>query len=127
MPGNHSIKLMLKDKVNYKASHLHKFIDEMCDFAKRQENDMKKAVCRAGDWRLHVDYSDLQKSEDDWMRMSTNARQTHIKRVFCLPLRSMDALSDNQTPKAIPPEKRKYRIISHEKGRITQYLSKTIR
>ena len=33
---------MLKDKVNYKASHLHKFIDEMCDFAKRQENDMKK-------------------------------------------------------------------------------------
>ena len=88
---------MLKDKVNYKASHLHKFIDEVCDFVKRQENDIKKAVCRAGDWRLHMDYSDLQKSEDDWMRMSTNARQTHIKRVFSLPLRNMNASRDNQT------------------------------
>ena len=33
---------MLIDKVNYKASHLHKFIDEVCDFVKRQENDTKK-------------------------------------------------------------------------------------
>ena len=68
----------------------------MYDFVKRQENDMKKAVCRTGDWRLHLDYSDLQKSEDDWMRMSMNARQTYLKKVFSLPLRSTDASKDNQ-------------------------------
>ena len=56
---------------------------------------MKKAVCRAGDWRLRLDYSDLQKSEDGWMRMSTNARRTHLK-VFSLPLRSTDVSRDNQ-------------------------------
>ena len=94
--ASESLNQMLKDKVNYKASHLHNFIDEMSDFVKRQENDMKKAVCRAGDWRLRLDYSDLQKSEDDWMRMSTNARQTHLKKVFSLPLRSTDASRDNQ-------------------------------
>lgn len=94
--ASESLNQMLKDKVNYNASHLHKFIDEMCDFVKRQENDMKKAVCRAGDWRLHLDYSDLQKSEDDWMRMSTKARQAHLKKVFSLPLRSTDASRDNQ-------------------------------
>ena len=68
----------------------------MYDFVKRQENDMKKAVCRTGDWRLHLDYSDLQKSENDWMRMSMNARQTYLKKVFSLPLRSTDASKDNQ-------------------------------
>ena len=80
--ASESLNQMLKEKVNYKTSHLHKFIDEICDFVKRQENDMKKVVCRAGDWCLHLDYSDLQKSEDDWMRMSTNARQTHLKVFF---------------------------------------------
>ena len=39
--ASESLNQMLKDKVDYKASHLHKFIDEMCDFAKQQENDMK--------------------------------------------------------------------------------------
>ena len=54
---------------------------------------MKKAVCRAGDWRLHLQYSDLQKSEDDWMRMSMNARQTHVKKVFSLPLKKNGMIS----------------------------------
>lgn len=34
--ASESINQMLKIKVNYKASHLHKFIDEMHDFVKRQ-------------------------------------------------------------------------------------------
>ena len=89
-----SLNQMLKDKVHYKASHLHKFIDEMCDFVKRQENDMKKAVCRVGDWCLHLNYGDLQKS-DDWMKMSTTARQTHLK-VFSFPLRSIDISIEDQ-------------------------------
>ena len=93
--ASESLNQMLKEEVNYKASHLHKFIDEMYDFMKRQENDMKKAVYRSGDWRLHLDYNDLQKSGDDWMRMSTNARQ-HLKNVFSLPLRSSDTSRDNQ-------------------------------
>lgn len=33
--ASESLNQMLKDKVNYKASHLHTFIDEMRDFIKR--------------------------------------------------------------------------------------------
>lgn len=47
-----SINIISKDKVVFKKCKLNQFVDHRLEIVKRQEIDMKEAVCQLGDGRL---------------------------------------------------------------------------
>ena len=81
-----SLNRMLKEKVNHSKSGLNDFVDHMMEFVKQQDNEMKRAVCRVGDLRLHSSYSHLEKSEEEWLQMDVQSRQSHFTTLMKLPL-----------------------------------------
>ena len=70
-------------------------------FVKQQDNEMKRAVCRVGDLRLHASYSYLEKNEDKWLQMDVTDRQSHFRRVMKVPLKSSEQC-DTYTPSDLP-------------------------
>ena len=72
-----SINEVLKDKVAFKKCKLNQFVDHMLEVVRRQEKEMKKAICRLGDWRMHPQYLHLEKPHDVWFSMSSDDRKVH--------------------------------------------------
>ncbi len=82
-----SINEVLKAKVEFKKCKLNQFVDHMLQLVKRQEKDMRRAVCRVGDWRLHPQYSHLEKSQDEWLAMSSDCKKAYLRKVLTAPLK----------------------------------------
>lgn len=91
-----SINEVFKDEVDFKKSTLNQFVDRALSIVRRQEKDLKRAVCRVGDWRLCPQYADLEKSQDEWLSMSLEEKKVYLKKVLAASLKQKRRSVDPQ-------------------------------
>ena len=51
----------MKGKIS--KSGLNEFIDKLLELVNTQENEMKRVVCHTGEWKLHLDYNEFDRSK----------------------------------------------------------------
>ena len=57
------VNRMLKEKGKISKSGMNEFINKLLELVNTQENKMKHAVCHTGEWKLHLDYKEFDRSK----------------------------------------------------------------
>ena len=79
--ASETINSVLKSKVDYKKSDLHKFIDKLRSVVDDQQHELERAVCRRGKFRFRSEYQYLEVDEGKWFNLTPERRHQHLQKV----------------------------------------------
>ena len=77
---------VLKSKVDYRRSELHKFVEKMQCLVDRQEKELERAVCHRGKYRFRSAYQHLEVEEVHWFNKTPEMRRKHLQKVHATGL-----------------------------------------
>ena len=92
--ASESLNAVIKSKVNYEKSELGKFIDKMRSLTIDQQQEVERAVCCRGKYKLRPQYKFLEVSQQRWFAMTPEARNKHMAKVNSATLISSDSITD---------------------------------
>ena len=79
--ASEAVNSVLKSKVDYRRSELHKFVEKMQCLVDEQEKELERAVCRRGKYRFRPAYQHLEVEEVHWFNMTPEMRRKHLQKV----------------------------------------------
>ena len=53
-----------------------------------QEKEVERAIIGRGKYRFKEEYQSLQVAENKWFKMTTDQRQTHLRKVLTMPVKN---------------------------------------
>ena len=89
-----SLNAVIKSKVNYEKSELGKFIDKMRSLTIDQQQEVERAACCRGKYKLRPQYKFLEVSQQRWFAMTPEARNKHMAKVNSATLIFSDSITD---------------------------------
>ena len=78
--ASEAVNSVLKSKVDYRRSELHKFVEKMQCLVDEHEKELERAVCRRGKYRFRPAYQHLE-VEVHWFNMTPVMRRKHLQKV----------------------------------------------
>ena len=102
--SNESINAVLKQKVNFKQTEWPEFNHKLKELVNRQREECIRALSGRGKYKLCRLYDHLQTEPNKWTKMTTEQRQTHVKRFDSAGIRlvSSTATTKHQSSFQVP-------------------------
>ena len=92
--ASESLNAVIKSKVNYEKSELGKFIDKMRSLTIDQQQEVERAACCRGKYKLRPQYKFLEVSQQRWFAMTPEAHNKHMAKVNSATLIFSDSITD---------------------------------